>query len=583
MPAILHSFFHFKSIFMRSFFRKALFAGLFSTGAAYGQLSTATLTASQDLTVNYSSQATNNGATLLARVTTVNTDYDRLIMQFDIASLSIPSNAIIAKAELRLTPSATENFTNFALIRITTTAWTELSNPLTPVTTTSGQVTASSLTGGKRVFDIKGFVQTIVAGTANNGWLLRRNGETTTTPGNSYYSRANATVSNRPTLILEWYIPYVFTGATVNNASTTAASDGSITPTFTNGSGNPSNSYTWVNAAGTTVGTGSTLTGRTYGWYGLKIKGAYDSLYMAFLVGVDCEAVSISFAPGPEYVDDATIRGDITNNQGGNVINHSSIYNFLSSTRYDRCVIRFRLWMDPTISPVTSKLYMYGSNHSIVGTNSARLINVTSNWSEYTVYSSNQPTTSLSIAVPLTNVTTATQNQVVDINPFWEQWRLNNLQNYGLRMEVINFGTSQLYHSSDATTPANRPKIEFLVDDATCDRSNHVLFKKELDGGFAKTFQGNLKFYFREEYKIEAGKKIPLLLYDENSQQIAGIDFNGAAIGALPLLAALPYLFDDNRQTLDLTSYSLVAGRYYVLQLTRSTGEKEYIKFQYVN
>ncbi len=576
---------------MRSFLRKAWLLLLLIGTTSYGQVTKDSISASQDIYVNYTSQATSNTTNLLTRVTTVSSNYDRIALQFNIASL-VPPGAVIVSAKLKLTTSAPENITSLILQTITN-SWTEASNPYTPTTTTTGQVTTSTLVGSQRTFDVKNLVQAIVSGGTNNGWLVYCNPETSTTAGNSYRSRHVSPTTARPWLVIEWYTPYKITTATINHTSSIGTSDGSVAVTFTGGSGNPNTSYEWRNSAGTliTSGTGTTvptLTGRAYGWYGLKLKGTIDSTYMAFLIGVDCEVVPITFAPGPEYVDDANVSSApllVNTNSGSSAQSSASIVNtgLLILQGTTKNLTRFRLWMDNNLNPVQSKLYLTGYSHTTTGTNSSKLDWITQDWMEYLVSWNNAPTNSTAITIPLTNVTTAAQNQVIETAPFWYQWKLDNTQNYGMILSVANAGTTQTYNSSDASTVANRPKIEFLIDDATCDRTNYTIFKREIDAGYAPTFKGKLKFYFVEEYTIDPGKKIPLSLYDENNVLIAAIDVNGAAISGKPLLPAFNYTFDDNRQVLNLTSYGLTTGKFYILQLTHDNGTKEYIKFIYTN
>ncbi len=529
-------------------------------------------------------------------VTTASTNYKRIAIKFDITSMGIPSNAVIASASLILTPSVAENTTAMVLKRITTTTWTEASATLNPATTTTNQVfTSGGLVSGKRVIDVTNLVKDIFSGaTTNNGWLISCNPESVLTAGNTYHSLSSGTITAQPKLSIDWYIPYSITGATINHASSTVAADGSVAVTFSGGSGNPNSTFQWYYSNGTPLGSSSsgttvpTLPNRAYGWYGLKIKGAYDSLYTAFLVGVDCDIVSISFAPGPEYIDDAFlnfIAGPTTPNDGGNLINQASRQASIFNSNTD--LIRFRLWMDANSKPLQSNLTMIGSSHNYAnGPNNAKLTQVTQDWREYTVKVSTAPTVSTAIQSILPTTTTSNQNQIVDLNAFWNYWKANNTLNYGMSLqpEVFTlYAMSQRFHSGDAASSSNRPKIDFIIDDATCDRTVHTLFKRELDAGYATTYNGKLKFWFVEEYQIDPDKKIPLTLYDENNDIIAGIDIDGNALPGEPLLTAFQYTFDDNRQVLDLTSLSLTPGKFYILQLTRSTGEKEYIKFIYTN
>jgi len=107
--------------------------------------------------------------------------------------------------------------------------------------------------------------------------------------------------------------------------------------------------------------------------------------------------------------------------------------------------------------------------------------------------------------------------------------------------------------------------------------------KRELDGGHALTVSGTLKFYFEEEYKMQAGKFIPLKVYGLDHQIVASVAFDGTLGGSANAAMKLPYEFDDNRKSLSLTSCGLTVGQYYILEVETSTKEKRFLKFKYIN
>lgn len=581
--------------FLKSPFKLSAFCFMMLTaGSLSAQLQSPTFISADDLTITYPGSGTNNGTTLQTNVTTASTAYKRIALKFNLSS--IPSDAIIVSATLSLTIVGTENTNNMVLKRITTTTWSEASATLNPATTTTNQVvtTLASLMG-KRAFNVLPLVKDIVSGTAaNNGWLISCDPESTVTAGNTYHSNTAATSTDRPVLTVYWYRPFLTNAVTVTNTSSSSTSTGTIAVSVKRGSGNPA-TCELRNSAGTliTTTTGSltvvdsittlpTYISLPHGWYGLKVMGAYDTYYMAFLVGASCEPVTISFAPGPEYVDDAMIYSNVSSNDGNSLINIATYNGGVTGN----ALIRFRLWMHSGLNPLEAKLTMIGSSHNYAnGPNEAKFLLNTGNWSELTVTKDNDPAVSSSVSATLPTTTSSNQNQTIEINNFWNTWKANNFQNYGMSLQytLSLYDKSQRFHSSDAVSTGNRPAIQFLLDDATCDRTSYTLFKNTLDGGYAVTFQKKLKFYFTEEYQIDPGKKIPLTLLDENSDVVAAIDISGGAVGGKPLLPAFAYVFDDNRYILDLTSYSLTANKYYTLQLTRSNGEKSFIKFKYTN
>lgn len=578
---------------MITFTKTILFCGcLLFTTLVFAQTYKDSLTATDDAQVYSGATTTNYGSngTMDVKVSSPTLHY-RSFVNFNLGSLSIPANAVIISAVMSLRVNSETDLStgSTTYLQTVTGSWSEstITDANKPGTSTTNQVTTCSLLYTRRAFDVTTLIQQAIASPSTfYGWQIRRDPETTTTTGNTYYTKENGSVVGTPRLTISWYVPYSITAATINNASSTSATDGSITPTIANGSG--SNSYEWKNSSGSTVGTGSSLTSIGYGWYGLKVTGSQgDVFYMAFLVGVDCEVVSITFNPGPDYVDDAWLRSTASTTNYGTMqsINASNI---LSGTYYTaKNLLRFRLWMDALQNPVQADLNLTGRNHyTAVRANTSDLLKVTADWSESTVTYATMPSSSSSTLTTIHATTSTNENKVVDIRNFWNSWKTDNTVNYGMLMQLqVYNGTAarMQFASSDTSNTASRPTISFTIDDASCDRTNYVRFKQVLDGSHAQTFQGNLKFYFTEEYQLDSGKKIPLTLLNSADQIIAAIDQNGSAVSGNPLLPAITYSYGDNRASIDLSGYSLVAGTFYILQLTRITGEKEYIKFIYVN
>jgi len=550
------------------------------------QLTSSVLMATQDCSIAYTAGTVSNTTTLTSKVTTASTNFSRIFIQFNLSS--IPVNAVIVSSKLSLTPTTTEDASALYLQRVTS-SWSESSATANPTLTSTGQVTSSTLVSGKRVFDVKALTQLIVnSGAVNAGWAIRRGTETAATTGNTYYSSTGTTP---PVLEIEWYVPYELTGAVVSHASSLSATDGAVTPTFIKGSTNTSfpTTYKWFKDDGTLISTSTasaTLPGQAYGCYKFMAIGKYDTLFMAFLVGVKCEAVAITFTSDRNYADDAIITPFAAFNAGNAVTDVAQMANNVSlGWLNSNTLMRYYVWMDPSLLPLEAKLKLFGTGHNTsVRSNASDLILLTQAWKEMVVTDVTTPTSSTSIIAPLPVTTSANEDRITETRDFWNLWRANNLQNYGMRLQLqssAKSATLMQFHSTETATAAKRPVINFRVDDATCDRGSYTLFKKEPDGNYATTSQGKLKFYFTEAYKPDAIKKIPLVLYDENHTIVAAIDINGSALPGKPLLPAFPYTFDDNRQVLDLLPYSLTTGKFYLLELTRTTGEKEYIQFIY--
>ncbi len=571
--------------------KRLLFLGfILLTGNITGQVYVDSILANHDAQVYSGATTTNYGTngTMNIKVSSSTLHY-RSFVNFNLASMGIPSNAVIVYAYMSLRVNSETDISTgtTTYLKTATSSWSESTIDYSnqPSLSTTNQVTTCFLLYNRRTFDVTTLIQEAIANpSAFYGWGIHRNPETTNTSGNTYNTKEGVNQGSSPRLKISWYVPYSISAATITNASTTSATDGSVSPAVDDGSG--SNTYLWKDASGSTVGTGSTLTGVGYGWYGLQVSGALsDVFYMAFLVGVDCEPVEIPFDPGPNYIDDSWLQSNTSSTNYGTMqsINASNI---LSGTYYTaKNLMRFRLWMDPSQNPIVADLNLTGRNHyTAVRSNISDLLQVTSDWGENTVTYGTIPTSSTSILETIPATSTSNENKVVDLTDFWNYWKIDNTLNYGVLMQLQLYnGTAarMQFASADTSHGASRPNITFLIDDGLCDRTNYVRFKKVVDGSYVETFEGQLKFYFNEEYQINSGKKIPLTLYDFNHDIVAAIDITGSAVGGNPLLPAIAYVIDDNRASLDLTSYSLTDGKFYLLELTHVTGEKEYIKFMY--
>lgn len=539
---------------------------------------------------NYGSSTAGN-----ADVTT-STEHTRLYLNFSLSG--IPSNAIIHSAELKLKPTGVgeggAGSSSFVLQTVTS-SWIEtggssITNSNQPSSTSVGQVSSSSLVSGLRVFDVKTLVQSYIDGTSYHGWMIRRDPETTTTSPCQYYLKETGTSGNRPQLVITYYLPMSVTAASITHATTASSSDGSITPTLSGGSG--SATYQWFNSAGSSISgaTSSSISSRSYGWYGLRATGQYgDVYYFAFLIGAQSEPVSITFNPGPNYIDDALINNHTTGaNANYGLSNQLQASSWTSGTWFEaRSMLRFRLWFDPALTPLTANLLLKGADHSTAGRpNNGEFQLTTQQWDEKKVTYNNQPTFSNTVLADMPATTSSTENRTVDLTAFWNTWKASNTTNYGMTYKLDTYATQyakQVYHSSDASNPSNYPYLQFILDMAAADRTSYATFRPNLDAGCATAHKGRLKIQFDEAYKQASGKKVTLTLYDENHVIKGAIGYDGSAVSGNPLLPAIVYSMDDNRGQLNLTTFGLTVNKTYILELQKSTGEKEYIKFVYSN
>ena len=460
----------------------------------YSQIVTApTFYSTEDGHTNSGSTGTNYGTlgTMNVSVASGPAIY-RGFMKFDFSSL--PSNAVITSALVRLTPSGTENVgsTNSTelYLDVCNTSWTEAgishssnisNNTLFPT------VTTSSLISSKRTFQIKVFVQAMVEGRLpNNGFRVRKSNETTVL-NTTYYTRENGTASNRPQMIIQYYLRSYVSAAAIVHTSTLSSTDGSISPTVTNGS-NTTMTYRWFNSSGTQIATTQNLTGVGKGWYGIKYYGttAGDTTYQAFIVGTECEDVSITFDPGPNYIDDARIL-NLIQGSGTTIINYNhtnqSSYALLTAQRWtwtnwydEKALLRFRLWVDPGCQVNTANMTLTGNGHNpLQRTNESEFDLNTSNWDETAVSYGNAPTYTTTGKITIGAIPSGNNNLTTNIASFFNTWKTNNTANYGLVFQLQSYSgniyTRMQFNSSDAATPSLRPQITFSIKVNSCDLS----------------------------------------------------------------------------------------------------------------
>lgn len=546
--------------------------------------------------------STTGGTSTVLRVSKTASSTFRSFLKFNMPSL--PSDAVITSAILSLLPSGAENITasNQLYLDMCHTSWAE--NTLSHASNVSNNVVFSTIqmssfnsSTGRREFDVKDYVQAILEGNVpNNGWRIRRNNETTV--ASTQYSSKEGT--SRPQLIITYYRRAYVSAATIVHASTLTNSDGSISPTIAQGSSGPM-TYRWVNAAGAQISTSLNLANVTKGWYGLECYGSAtgDVSFHAFIVGAKCENFSLTFNPGPNYIDDALIYDWVTGS-GTTLADYSQTnvgaYGYETTTNWfnsmwykGKTLMRFRLWIDPQLAIGTAKLKLTGYDHYASAVpNTSEMLRATSGWSEFGVTYRTPVSTNTTDKIVVPAVPTGSSNAFIELKPFFDIWKTNNTQNYGMLFQLQAQNASDyfrmMFYSADAST--GKPEIEFsisMVDNSCNFTPSFSGLTDKTDAGFTTTSANTLKFFFEEEYPIDAGKKLPLKIYNEDNTAIAGIDFNGAAIPGLALLPAISYSTDKNFVSLPLSGVTLTTGKFYTLELTNTLGEKKYLKFKYTN
>ncbi|MNU67255.1 TGF-beta propeptide [compost metagenome] len=473
----------------------ALFAFL-SCYSVYSQMEpTATLYAAEDGFTSASVPSGNFGSLGSMSITKSRASIERSFLKFNLSS--IPSNAVITSAVLRLTPNGTENVTapnsNELYLDVCNTSWTEAG--LTHASDISnntlfGTITASTLTLSKREFQVKDHVQAMVEGRLpNQGWRIRWSSETVAIATTAaYFTKETATESNRPQLIIQYYLRSSVSAATIVHTSALISTDGSISPTVINGS-STTKTFRWYDASGTQIATTQNLTGVGKGWYGLEYSGTADGdiTYQAFLVGTECEDVSVTFNPGPNYMDDTRLV-DGVEGSGNTVVNYTQA-NYGSSQEIktdkwanfapynSRNLLRFRLWIDPNCQITTANMTLYGIEHDPnTRPNDSELLRVTSAWSEYSAAQTNAPTSTSTGKINIAGVPLGNANVTLNISSFFNLWKANNTTNYGMLLQLQSYAgsyTRMQFNSSDIPAGGSRlgPKVEFSIKANACDIS----------------------------------------------------------------------------------------------------------------
>ena len=562
-----------------------LFA-VFCTGFVWSQPTTVTLSPSDDAQMSSKFPTIQYGT-----LNTMSVSYDsrnllyRSAIKFDLST--IPFNATIISAFLYIKPKnalPNQGFTDHRLSKYLA-SWSQASitHANAPSVDPNG-ISTSVGEGGWRKFDVKTDIQGFANGSSTNyGWQIRLSNETSTAAFD-YYTKEYTTPSFRPYLVVQYYAPLTVTNASINHVSEINSTNGSVTPTIIGGSGDYT--YEWTNGStGSLISTNSTLSGVGYGWYGLHISDANFDIdsYMAFLVGAECSSVTIDFKPGPEYVDDALLNN--FNKTGGP--NYGNV-NYGGHTTYQnenwtngiwfnmKNVIKFKLWMDNAFIIDQADLTMIGYQHyPLSRPNTSELRKVNQPWAEYGVTYNNQPsTTTPVVTIPTTTITSpvsqTNDNKTVDISSYWNSWKTNNTLNYGLLMQLQLYNnqyTRMQFHSSDATSPANRPWIQFGLHFEPSEACyDYAKMERTLRGVNYKTYLNVFHFYIEEEYTTSPSTNLNFKVYSETDRVNPVLSGSGL----------YPVIYGDNRYDLDV---STIANGTYVLEVKNDKNEIFYIRF----
>ncbi len=539
----------------------------------------------------------------LNSITPITYSASRSFLKFDLST--IPSNAIITSANLRLSsknsePITASNSTELYL-DLANSTWSEgtiihntgiSNNTVVSTVTTSSSVPQSTFLGTfyYRQFDVKAHVQALVEQRIpNHGWRIRRNPESGFLTPAIYHSKestASASFFLVPMLDVSYYIPMSVSGATIVQATTTTSTDGAISPTIINGS-SASKTYQWFSSTNLTtpIATTLNLSGVKYGWYGLKVTGTdpSDVMYYAFVVGVKCATVNITFNPGNgDYIDDAVILNNVSGSGTTAVFNTQRNYGTSltmtaaeQSALYYESLLRFRLWFDPNLTVNSANLTLYGNGHTPTDRpNTSYLKYVNDQWAEMSVSFTNRPSSLTSPMVTIPGTAAGNVNSTVNIASLINSWKLNNTQNYGCHMQLTFYegsNTLMQYYSYDATS-GTKPSLTMNLTSTNCGTNTNLFYvpKGTLGPEIADLRNSDkiLRFRYKDYFDADGYLNYTIKCLTDDT---------------MPLLVLIPKDANTNWITINLNSVGLVIGNVYLLELTDASGRKEYLKFKVVN
>ena len=219
------------SRFPKPFAAAAMFAGIFgvgvavaatlgvssaaltvSTGASSIAATTCTLNAApNDSYVSQASAASNFGTATTMSVRSSLAANMRSFVQFSLGSCSIPANALVTDAELKLFMSTAPTLSRTYEARQVTASWAEGTITWTNQPAVAASATASSATGTTASvtlrWNVTSDVQAFLDGTASNfGWRIKDQTEDSSTARTGQFRSAEyTTATQRPALDISYY------------------------------------------------------------------------------------------------------------------------------------------------------------------------------------------------------------------------------------------------------------------------------------------------------------------------------------------------------------------------------------------
>ena len=503
---------------------------------------------------------------------TTNNTVSRSFLHFHLST--IPTNAIVTSSHLTLRYSSSEWSSNETLrFELVEDSWD--SGSITwnnqPSVSTSSAIDITP-TGTLDILS-----QHVFAGlepmsqlwinepTSNKGLRIRAISESTNNEVN-YTGTFPSFNIFPPVLHLSYVFPIEINLESITHCSTTSSTDGSISVSASEGGGGYS--YQWHDASGAPIGTDSpTISGLEYGWYGVQVATAYDTSYMSFIVGVECENVAISYNPPAHYFENAVAAYLSTGSSSSQfwVGNYESLMAFranISGINYNyKSLFRFLIQLDNnlTINKAQLELKGYGEHGDPYSeSNAVRLKLVEGNWHIIDSYA-NYPNVNATMYAEIPATLAADDDASVNVKSFFDSWK--NTPNYGWSMEMANSGAliAQAYRSLHYGDSDYWPYIEFEVS-ISC---RYPELFSVLHSGYYTMKSTELFIAYDESYLTSEGE-LNYTVYNEQRVKQTG-------------LPAANIVYGDNRIHVDMAS---LANGIYILEVTNQKNRKYYFRFK---
>ena len=443
------------------------------------------------------------------------TNVYRANLAFDLNS--IPQEAIIVNATLKLTPKAVNASHGFEynVERITNT-WIE--NTLTwnnqVGSFASDQITVDATIAQSNAvheIDVKGHVQNMVSYPYNNhGWNIRLNDEGIggSDYGVSFYSNDHSNATNRPQLMVTYILPMAVSSVVTH--CTPSNTDGAVDLSISGGSGGYNHCALYrvdkdnTQAAGTiltAISSGTDVNNSTIdasnlepGLYLFRLR---DSLWTAnnvynndnfyayyhFLVGREGETTSCLMTEDL-YVESVSISENIgalaasndfanTNYNTLNRLNISSTgTNSIGANTVNaynqKSLLNFNIDFKNDVEVTQADLHFYGytryyQTHN--SSNEATYTAVTSPWHDHVVTWNSQPSTNpmyqvISAKTEVNNGYSNDRRDTIGIIPLIEYWQGGN-ENYGLELALSSYAHTHYAARTQKRLAKNVSYLEF--------------------------------------------------------------------------------------------------------------------------